>query len=199
MVFQQRFRYAININMKQLIAKIKVFFNQRNKRESLILSAVVVLAITYGFMTIVTEVSDYLAEKDLEIDSRMEDLKNVSRTLNSYHSLKDRVEGVKTAYAAAQMSFEKAYSNLDNLVKKSVGAEVYNLKTKGVPADIGLGYEKQDYTLIVTLNRDQLVKLLFELEQGKSGLFLKQVRVSNKQGNSFEAQLDIYSIIKSKS
>ena len=185
--------------MKQLVAKIKVFLNQLNKRERLIVSAVIVVAIIYGLMTVATGISGYLAEKDLEIDSRMEDLKNISKTLESYHSLKDRFEAVKTAYSAAQMSFEKAYGNLDNLVKKSVGAEGYDLKTSGDPTDIGLGYEKQDYKLKVTLNREQLVKLLFELEQGKSGLFLKQVRVSNKQGNSFEAQLDIYSIIKSKS
>ncbi|MCC6933576.1 MAG: hypothetical protein IT292_10020 [Deltaproteobacteria bacterium] len=143
--------------------------------------------------------SDYLyslGDQKVEIAKRRDELKQISRLLQVYQARQTRHKMVLDMLAQSQISAEQAYSNLDNIVKK-IGSEKYDLKPKGEAKRRGADYEAKDYTLkISSLKREQLVNLLFEIEQSK-GLFLKKVDILSRAGGNFEATLEIYSITKS--
>ena len=99
------------------------------------------------------------------------------------------------------MTFEQVTKELDKIVKDSIGNDNYDLKKKSsAPTEFGLEYEKQDFSLrLRSLSLEQLVKLLYQLEHGKSPLFLSKVDiVKSAKAGEFTTTMEIYSIKKQR-
>ena len=114
-------------------------------------------------------------------------------------SLNNRLEKLKESFSQSEMSFEEVTVELDNIVKKSIGSNNYELKKGRAPQELGFDYEKQQFSLKVnTIDLEQSVKLLHNLEDSKSPLLLGKVDFKRYGGkDKFSVSVEIYSIRKS--
>ena len=180
------------------LKKLKMFFSSLNPRERifvvLALGGLSIYLIALPFLAVV----EWKEENDRLVVLRTRDLENITHTTQKYRVLNQRLEKLQTKFDQSQMSFERVTSDLDAIVKKSIGSDNYNLKKTRAEQEHGAGFRKQDFSLRVnSLSLDQLVKLLHNLEHGESPLFLRKVNIAKaRKGSAFRANLEIFSIRK---
>jgi hypothetical protein len=186
---------AVDFNLR----KVKVWFSSISARERMIVSFTGVALLIAAIAMPLMELEDYLATEKRLVASRTRDLEAVGRVTSRYKVLNERLKKLQETFDSAQMTFEQLTVELDKVVKGSIGSDDYSLVKTRSPSKIGFDYDKQEFTLKVkSLSLEQLTKLLYELEQGESPLFLGKVdlaKLPNKE--SFSATLEIFSVRKS--
>ena len=187
-------------SLSEITSWVSTAWERLNKREKTIAGAMIAAIPPFLLFLIISEYASYIDDQQIAIEERTQELKKIIDISNRYQGLQKHYAELKNSFAEAQVTAQQVYTNLDNIVKKSVGAEKYDIKSKGEATEIGIDYQKQEYQLkIPSLSLDQLVKLLYEIEQGKSPLFLKKIDITSKPNNTFEATLEIYSVRKGES
>lgn len=182
-----------------LIKKLSQAASKCSQREISMITVMfvsIVFALIYlGYL----EVDSYLEDSKRLLNIRTQTLKEISKVLERYKNLQGRLNSLKATFAESELSFEEVTAQIDKIVKTSIGNDNYELKKGRSPTKVGLEYEKQDFTLnIPAISQDQAVKLLFQLEQGESPLFLGKVDFSktSREGN-LSIAIEIFSIKKS--
>lgn len=175
--------------------KLSAWFASLTHREK---TLVVITSVALGLYAITIPVGtlqEHIDETRRQAVVRARALEEVSHYSRRLSSLDSKLEKLKQSLEQSKMTFEQVTANLDSIVSESIGSRNYNLNKSGKPEALGEEFEKQDFVLKVnSLTLEQLVKLLFELEKGKSPLFLGNVDVSQGRGDSFRATLEIASI-----
>ena len=170
-----------------------------NARERVLVGITALcLACTLCYL-IIEAVQNHVADTERLVHQRTTHLEQLSQVITRFRTLDARLKKLQTTFAEAQMTFEEVTSQLDAIVKESIGSDNYDLKKGRSPTQVGFEYEKQEFTVkIKSLTLEQIVKLLHRLEEGKSPLFLGKVDLlKSTSGEDFSATLEIFSIRKS--
>ncbi len=181
--------------MKQL----RSAFQRLNARERLLVSVAALALVATGIYSLATFAREQIADTERMVVVRTQHLTELYEIVDRYRTLSQRLDRAQTTYAESQMTFEEVTDQLDKIVRDSIGSDKYDLKRGRNLTKVGLEYEKQDFTLKVpALELEQVVKLLYSLEQGESPLFLGKVDLLKSSSNhTFSATLEIFSIRKS--
>lgn len=167
-----------------------------NPRERLLVGAVLLMTVVFCVHQTVLAVTGMIEEDKRVLARRTEELSKAAQLLKRYESLRARRERLQTTFASSQMTFEQVVSQLDRVVRDSIGNDNYDLKRSRTPTPFGLDYEKQDFTLVLKdLSLEQLVKLLYQLEAGERPLFLSRIDLARTlTEGSYTATLELFSI-----
>lgn len=177
------------------VRKVSAWFAALTPRERTLVLVTTVALSAYTLTVPLGSLNEHIDETKRQTVVRSRALEEVSHYSRRLSSLNSRLDKLKKSLEESKMTFEQVTSNLDSVVSSSIGSRNYNLNKSGKPETLGLEFEKQDFILKVnSLSLEQLVKLLFELEQGKSPLFLGNVDASKGRGDTFKATLEIASI-----
>lgn len=188
----------MNINVSHWIRRGRTIAMGLSPRERLIVGAAAVLLLVTIFYIPITAFSSYEEDTVQRTEARARELEQINKIAARYKTLNERLAHLKDTFAQSQMTFEEVTSQLDKVVKDTIGSDDYNLSKTRSPSQLGFEYEKQDFTLkINSLKFDQLIRLLYSLEQGDSPLFLGKVDIAKQQtGDLFTATLEIFSVRK---
>lgn len=172
-----------------------MWMTQLSQRERTIVGVALVGLSLFAVSFPVTALEEFVAENQRLVVVRKREFDDLSRLLQRYGMLKRRLEELQATFDKSQMEFSDLTSKLDSIVKESVGSDNYELKRSGSPAMLGPKYEKQNFTLKVqSLTLEQLVKLLYRLEQGASSLFLGKVDILRSYRGDLSVTMEIFSI-----
>lgn len=175
--------------------KTQAWFTALSQREKILVLVTATALLIYAAAIPVGALGEHIEETKRQAVVRAHALEEVSHYARRLSSLDARLQRLKNSLEESKMTFEQVTANLDSIVRSSIGSGNYNLNKSGKPEALGEEFEKQDFVLnINSLSLEQLVKLLFELEQGESPLFLGNVDISRGRGDSFRATLEIASI-----
>jgi hypothetical protein len=162
-----------------MITRLKTEFCKLNAREQKILMVTVLLLavwLPYEFW----DSSGSTAPQ--QSWSRISDLSRLSDSLERYRRLKARVSEIEENYARSEFSTEQVYTEVEKIVKSSIGDGQYELRPSASPVELSASVEQQLFTLrLKSLDLDQLVTLLYRLEQGSAPLFLGKLEVAKSQ------------------
>ena len=189
----------MNVNVSHLFRRIRMIAVGLNSREQLIVGVAALLLVTTLIYVPITAFNSYEEDTVRRTERRTSELEQINKIAARYKMLDERLALLKDTFAQSQMTFEEVTSKLDKVVKDTIGSDDYNLSKTRSPSQLGFEYEKQDFTLkINSLKFDQLIRLLYSLEQGDSPLFLGKVDIAKQQtGDLFTATLEIFSVRKS--
>jgi hypothetical protein len=188
-----------------MLEPLKTWFIGLSQRERVVVVVSGALAVVYLLSLPVEMISTHLEENAALLEQRRGELSRVSPLLARYAQLNTRLEALETTFRQSQMTFEQVTAELDTVVKDSIGSTDYTLNKIRNPSKLGLEYEKQEFSLhIRSLTLDQLLKLLYTIEQGRAGqdrrpLFLGKIDLSKPSpGSPISATLEIFSVRKSE-
>ena len=167
----------------------------------MLIGAAVGAVLFYGAFSLFEVFSEQMVDSEVQIAKRTRDLESLNRSLRRYQQLSLRLKRVEDTFAESEMSVDQVYSELDRIVRESVGADAYDLKKSPTTTALGLNAEEQDFTLrIKSLTLEQAVRLLYQLERGKTALFLGKVDiVKTTQPGTFSATLEVTTVRRRKS
>ncbi len=176
-------------------------FARLSPRERYLVTFTLACVIGYGVYSAISEIRTYVADTKRVLALRSTQLEDLSRVVRRYKTLNSRLEKAQKTFAQSQTTFKEVTDQLDRIVRQTIGSNTHDLKKGGSPSQVGFDYEKQAFTLNVrSLSLEQVIKLLYELEQGGSPLFLGKVDIIRSSAdNSFAATLEIFSIQKKSS
>lgn len=180
------------------VRRLKTSVIALSVRERLILAGVALVVVFLAGQSAVEAVQDQIDATRRLVGARTQQLKDLDKVLAHYLSLVERRDNLQETYAHSQMSFEQVTNELDRIVRTAIASDNYELKKPNPPKPFGFEYEKQDFSLIIkSLNIQQLVTLLHEIEHGSRPIFLSKVDITKSlTGIDFGAVLEIYSIAK---
>ncbi len=186
------------MTLRQHTRRISAWFFALNSRERLLVGASAIGVFAYLSVSFLGVIEEGFGDTQVRIARRQNDLEQVNQLLRRYQQLDSKLKKIKTKFESSQMTFEQVTGELDRVIKENLGDNNYELKKTHSPTEFGLEFEKQDFTLnIKKLTLDQLVKLLYALEQGKSPLFLGKVDITRSpNATEFSSTLEIFSIRK---
>jgi len=153
-----------------------------------------------GF-SIFTGIKNSLNDKKRLQIVRERELGELDGLLERHAYLTNKLDGVQKSFQEAQMTFEEVTKEIDKIVKKSLGEESeYDLKKPKSPSELGMDFEKQEFSLKVkSAELDQVVKLLYNLEQGDSPLFLGKIDMRRAaRTDLFTLTLELFSVRKQR-
>lgn len=187
--------------MKKYLIHIKKFeswYSSARQSEKVLIGIIAFIALCTLIYTPVSAFNSYRENNEIKIKKRVYDLEQLDSAVSRYQSLKLRFDKVRQSFEDSQMTLEQLTSELEQIVKNSLSNDNYELNTAGSPVQMGLDFERQQFILKVrSLSLEQLVKLLHQLEQGKSPLLLGKVDITKlAKDNEFSATLEIFSISK---
>lgn len=182
------------------LRKLGAWFSNLNQREKILLACVVVVPLCFAVIEGVTKFQDYREETTRQAVLRRQDLENTLVALKRYSQLNSRLKNLQASFDESRLTLGQVYDEVDRIVKESIGSDKYNLVKLQSAQPLGEHYEKQDYKLTIqSLTLEQLQRLLYELEQGKTPLFLRKVDLTKLYKKSeFQATLEIASLAKRK-
>ena len=186
---------------RSTVKRARSWFQARTNSERVLITVTSTLGLLWFLSWPISALSEYLDEVDALTAVRKQHYEELGRYVKRFREMDQKLTKLRASFDESQMTFEQVTSELDRIVQKSIGSSNYDLKKNRTPSQLGEDYEKQDFTLnIPNVTLEQLVSLLFEVEQGKSPLFMGKVDIlqSGAEG-SFRATLEIASISKSKS
>ncbi len=185
--------------IQSLLRRLSIWFNALSQRERVVLSAVGLLGVVYSTQQLLITYQDYVDSNSLLVTKRSAEYETIAKSLKRYQSLKRRRETLQANFAASQMTYEQVVNQLSKLVRDTIGNDNFELKKSRTPAPFGLDFQKQEFSLsIKAVSMEQLVKILYQIEQGERPLFLSKVDITRLlQAGDYSANLEIYSISKS--
>lgn len=180
--------------------KVSLWMSKFNKRETTLILFTGVCLIMFAIYSGIEMVQENLADTKRLTIVRQRNLEEINNIASRYKTLKTRLVKLQDSFAKSEMTFEEVTKEIDAIVKKSIGSDDYDLKKGRTPTQIGFEYEKQQFTLNVSsIKLNDVVKLLYNLEKGKSPLILGKVDLRKIQKDQFfSASLEIFSVRKSK-
>lgn len=185
--------------IQQFFRRFTTWFNSAKSTERI--SAIVLGLTALGCIIYfpVSTLNNYLDNVALEATQRRNDLEQINKLLGQYKTLNTRLDLLKASFDESLMTFEEVTSTIDQIVKQSIGSDSYSLQKLGDPSELGFDYEKQDFQIIIRqANLEQVVKLLYNIEQGERPLFLGNINLTKVlQKDEFVATLKIFSVRKS--
>lgn len=186
--------------MKTYIRRFNIWFNRLSSREGTMILVAVVSLLVYGAFSAVETIQEELADTDRLVKVRQQNLEDLGQVASRYKTLKTRLTRLQESFSKSEMTFEEVTSQIDAIVRKSIGSDDYDLKKGRTPSQIGFEYEKQQFTLKVnSLSLEEVVRLLYNLEQGESPLILGKVDLRKlPRKEEFSTSLEIFSVRKSK-
>ena len=178
--------------------KILNWFLGLKSSERFLVGAAATFAVLFLVQQLAGLVSEQVLDSKQRLIVRKTQLQDVGAILKRYTSLRRHREELQSTYAQSQMTFEQVSNELDRIVRDAIGSDNYELKKPHPPSPFGFEYEKQEFSLTVKiLTLEQLVKLLYQIEQGDKPIFLSKVDINKTlSGTDYSAVLEIYSISK---
>jgi hypothetical protein len=173
-----------------------LFFTHLSARERLATFVSIAAIAAFALFYAVESVQGYMTEREINIVRRKGELQNLIQMLGRFTQRQNQLLARRDSFEQSQMTFEEVTSELDKIVRESIGSDNYDLKRSETGSSIGIDFEKQDFTLRVrSLNIEQLVSLLFRVESGTSPLFLGKVDLIRAgRPDDFSATLEVFSI-----
>ncbi|MBL7663185.1 hypothetical protein JNK13_10600 [bacterium] len=143
----------------------------------------------------------YLEQSSRLIVTRKADAEKLPQLIARYLELSKRLEHAKKTFEASQLTFEQVTTELDRIVKESIGSDNYDLQRGRTTEDLGIDYEKQEFILNVkSITLEQLVKLLHKITYGDRPLFLGKIDLlKGFEGKAISATIEIGSVRKKSS
>lgn len=187
-------------NFQQYWRRILHWYTALSQSERVIVSVALVGVLLAGVYELGLGIDEYVKKNNRAVTIRKTQLEEVQKILKRYVTLKARQEGLQKTFAQSEMTFEQVTAQLDHIVRDSMGNDNYDLKKSRTPTPFGFEYEKQEFTVnIKSLTIQQLVKLLYQLEQGERPVFLSKLDiVRSTVSNDYGATLEVYSIAKAQ-
>ena len=136
------------------------------------------------------------SSQESELSSRLSDLVRLKDLLERYRKLSARAEQIEKTYARAQFSTEEVFAEVEKIIRGAIGGDGYELRPSQSPVSVSSTVEQQLFTLrLKSVTLEQMVKILFELEQGKAPLFLGKLEVTKAvQKGSFVVAVELSSL-----
>ena len=184
-------------NLKFALMRLVSWFRSLSHRDRVALTVLVTALLVFGSYMIVDETRTFLQNKQQLVETRVKNLEQLSKIIARYSTLNGRLKIAEETFAKSQLTFEEAFSELDKIIKTNISSSDFDPR-KGQVSPVGLEYEKQEFNVqLKGISLDQLVHLLFELEQGQRPLFLGKVDIARSPvEGQFNATLEVFSIRK---
>ena len=186
---------------KVWLRKVSSWFIALNARERMLVSLLGIVFVVFLLALPAVKLSELLEENARLADARNGNYKELGMLVDRYRVLDSRLGRIRSSFEQSQMTLEQVYSELDRIIKESIGSTNYDPPKKGQSSEsLGLEFEKQEYSLnIRQATLQQLVKLLYELEQGKQPFFIGKVDIlPGSAEGTFTANIDIGSVSKKR-
>lgn len=187
--------------MKKLFRKLISWFATLNPRERVLVGSLAVVAVGFLIALPVVKIGELLEDNARLVASRTANYKELGMLVDRYRVLDSRLARIRESFEKSQMTFEQVYSELDRIIKDSLGSTNYEPPKKSQnPESLGLEFEKQEYSLTIRqATLQQLVKLLYELEQGKQPFYVGKVDIlPGASEGTFSANIEIGSVSKKR-
>lgn len=187
-------------NFHQFWRRLVHWYTALSHSEKIIVNVAFVGVLLTGIYELGIGIDEYIQKNNRAVAVRKTQLEEVQKILKRYVTLKGRQDNLQKTFAQSEMTFEQVTAQLDHIVRDSMGNDNYDLKKSRTPTPFGFEYEKQEFTVnIKSLTIPQLVKLLYQLEQGERPLFLSKLDiVRSTVNNDYGATLEVYSIAKAQ-
>ena len=197
--------------MTNFIQNLLSAFHARPKRERLlIVGAISAILIWLAIEALQGSISNFGGQQSKIVD-RTRDLAKLQFSVAKYNKLSSRLANLEKTYANSELSVEQVYAEVESIVKgalanknpsdKGPTTEGYELRSVGAIVSISETVQQQGYSLkLKALSLNQLVDLLYRLEQGKAPLFLGRLEIAKgSQPGIFSANLELSSLRKKRS
>ncbi len=187
--------------MKELrlfFKKISAQFSKFSTREKTLVSAVGVGFVIFIFLNLISFFSEIQDTQQRLVSARRNQLNELITVAQRYTTLSSKKEALQKKFSNSQMTFDQVSIEVDKIINESIGDEKYELTKPNAPSPFGFEFEKQDFKLSIrNINMEQLVKLLYKIENGGKPLYLSKLEINrNSSSTSLAAVLEIYSIGK---
>ncbi len=186
---------------KVWIRKISSWFVALNARERFFVGVLTAVLCAFLFALPVVKIRELLEDNARLAASRTASYKELGMLVDRYRILDNRLGRIRSSFEESQMTLEQVYSELDRIIKDSIGSTNYDPPKKTQTSEsLGLEFEKQEYSLnIRQATLQQLVKLLYELEQGKQPFYIGKVDIlPGASEGTFTANIEIGSVSKKR-
>jgi len=186
---------------KAAIKRFLAWFSGLKQNERILLSLVALGLFGWSLSIPAAMLQDYIADNERLTEIRKGHLEEASFYLKRYQERNRRLQKLQTTFEESRLTFEQVYDEVDRIVKDSIGSDDYVLRKSRDATSLGSGYSRQDFTLTInTITIDQLIKLLYQLEQGETPLFLGKVNITGRatKKGTRKVTLDVTSIGKSQ-
>ncbi len=175
--------------------------NQRPARERwLVFGAIAAIGI-WALSQGVTSFDGGFAAGEERFVARARELSTLRDELTRYRKLAARAEEIEKLYAKSEISVEQVYTEVEKVVRDSIGGDGYELRPVGSVVEVSPTVEQQGFSLRVrSATLEQVVGLLHRLEQGKAPLFLAKVEVAKStQPGTYSLGVELSSLRKKRS
>lgn len=182
--------------MKKLLSKSLIWYANLASRERLLVLWAVIGMMCVSVYLACDEYFRYIDNLRRNTVQRQRDLEELNNLLARYDHQSRRLELVRETFTESQLTFEEVTTELDGLVRKSIGSDNYDLQQTKSPADIGDEFERQEFKIAIKeLDLKQLVTLLYNIEYGKTPIFLSKLDMKRSPNHkSVAATLEISSV-----
>jgi|GEM_PF-3159986 len=184
--------------MKRWLRKFGNWFSALNPRERWLISVTGVVGLYFLVLIPTDALRTFVDDNARLTQTRTQQREMIATLVRRYKELDTRLKRIKDSFSESQMTFEQVTTELDRIVKASIGSSNYEQKKLQSPQPLDEMFEKQDFTLIIRqATLEQLVKLLHEIEQGKSPLFIGKVDIlPGAVDGNFSATIEVASVGK---
>lgn len=156
--------------------------------------------VIWGLNEAVSFSSFKISSSDLEFRRKISGLNSLQDSLIRYRKLNVRSEEIERLYARSSATTEQVYTEVDKLVRDSVGGDSYELRPSGGVVPVGDSIEQQVFSLrLKSASLPQLVSLLHKFEQGNVPLLVGKVEMTKAaQPGLFSATVELSSLRRKK-
>jgi len=174
-------------------------FKNLSTRERGLIAAAIGCVFLYVVYLSYDSLSESFVIEGNQVAVKTEELEKVQRQLLRYAYLSSRLKTLEGRFTSSNTSIDNMYAEIDNVVKKSIGNNGYDLKKNPNTETIGEDIEQQGFTLrIKSLGLEQSIKLLYGFENNASHILLNKIDFAkSSDGKELAVTLDL-SIIKKK-
>jgi len=182
--------------LNQVLSKFQAL-SQREQRIVLATILLIGLWIPYEFFGS-EDLS--LSSTQSESSARISQLVGLKDSIERYQKLSARAEQIERNYATSQFTTEEVFSEVEKIIRESLGSDAYELRPVPNAVTISPTVEQQLFNLkIRSVTLPQLVAVLYRMEQGKAPLFLGKLEVSKStQPGNFQANIELSSLRKKR-
>ena len=176
--------------------KIAQSFNQLSTFWKLVISIVATGALVLFVALPVKAFNAHIEETERLAIVRKRHFDEISHNVKRYKSLRQKLDKLKASLDESKMTFSQVTRALDTVIKDTIGSQDYELKKSGSPKEMSNEYQMQDFSLEVkSVTLDQLIKLLYKVEQGKSPFFLGKVDITRtRKQDEFRVRLKVTTV-----
>lgn len=175
------------MNRQEIYSKIRSWFLTLSQREKIGVGLAGLVLVVYMISLPFSWFSENYDETQRLIGIRKEHLRQTTELLARYSALNEQLVSARANYDRSQMSYGDVIARVQQVVQQATNTQdVLELNRMGESESVGLNYRKERFALrIPSIELNQLVEVLYQLEHGDNPLFLERLELNSTTKKGF--------------